>query len=236
MLPLADGAARELMPTLVQDDPGSRRQYHLLATRLEAISRSSPLRTIAVTSSIPQEGKTITSLNLAFTLAQEPETRVLLMDSDLRQPALHAYLGHRAIAGVSEILQGKMKLDDALHRIQYENLYVLFAGKKPAEPGGLIASAQMASLLEEIRGKFHYAVIDCPPVGPVADTCTLAGMVDGVVLVVRARFTHREVVTQALEDLNHARLLGIVFNNQQVKATKSRYHYGYGYAEPSKSA
>ena len=236
ILRLNDSSARELMPALVTDDPAAKRQYHLLSTRMDAIARSRELKTLVVTSSVPQEGKTITALNLAFTFAQESSSRILLVDGDLRQPALHTYLGFRQTAGASEVMQGTLSTDKAFHRLEFPNLYVMFAGKQPPDPLALLESGAMANLLNSLRPHFDYIIVDSPPVVPIADSCVLAGQVDGVVLVVRSRQTDREVVVQAIEDLNHSNLLGIVFNSQRTKFNKSKYNYGYGYLDQGKTS
>lgn len=235
MLSMTADSARELMPALVEDDPLAKRQYRLLATRLDAISRKSRLRTVMVTSSVPQEGKTITSINLAFSLTQDGTSKVLLMDSDLRQPALHTYFGHRSIAGVSEILQGQLSLERGLHSLDIPNFYAMFAGKTPKDPISLLDSPQMTRLLEELGNRFDFVILDSPPIIPIADSCSLAEFVDGVIVVVRANHTAREMVMQALDDLNHSNILGLVFNNQRSKFMKSGYQYNYGYLDQSKN-
>jgi len=224
---LTDNARRELLPAFVSDDPAATRQYHILTTRLGAIQSSNGLKSVMVTSSIPQEGKTVTAINLGVTMAQESSAKVVVVDCDLRQPAVHKYLGLKPGAGTTEVLTGKAFLEDAIVRFEYPNLFVIPSGKKPMNPMEVMESAEMEHFLAELAKRFHFVIVDSPPVVPIADACVLAGMVDGVILVARARSTDRKVINQAIEDLSQGNILGIVLNDHQLKISKSKYHYGY---------
>ena len=223
----------EMLPAIVAEDPGALRQYHMLWNKMISSPDAAKRRVILVTSSLPQEGKTVTSINLAATIAQEPGVRVLLIDADLRAPRVHQVLGvDEAKCGLSQVLQGECEFPAAFYNFELPRLYVMPAGQIPQDPLAFLVSAKMSALLEQARGMFHYVIIDSPPIIPIPDTVQLAGMVDGVVLVVKARGTPREVVARSLDDLYQKPVLGLVLNDIDGKLALAKgagYGYGYGY-------
>lgn len=240
LLPLPDdvpyaritpSAEEDLLPAFKHDHPAAVRQFHLLWDRIDNLTDTQDLRTILITSSLPREGKTVVSVNLAATIAQAPDTRVLVVDADLHQPRTHDYLGMEAPnLGLANILQGQASLADCLIRYELDRLYYLAAGRVEGMPTELLVSNAMQRLLEELKGLFHFIIFDSPPVVPIADTVGFAGLVDGVVLVAKSRETSRKVVAQALDDLSEKRILGVVLNGLDYRLAGGRYKYGYGYS------
>ncbi|MCL4235062.1 MAG: polysaccharide biosynthesis tyrosine autokinase, partial [Deltaproteobacteria bacterium] len=238
LLPLPDdipyvrvtpSAEEDLLPAFKHDHPAAVRQFHLLWDRIDNMTDTQDLRTIVITSSLPREGKSVVSINLAATIAQAPDARVLLVDADLHQPRTHDYLGmEMPDRGLANILQGQANLSECLIRYELDRLYYLAAGRVEGMPTELLVSNAMQRLLEELKGMFHFIIFDSPPVVPIADTVGFAGLVDGVVLVAKSRETSRKVVSQALDDLSEKRILGVVLNGLDYRLAGGRYKYGYG--------
>lgn len=201
-------------------------QYQLLAlkTRQQLKAVRSPL--LAVSSVVSGEGKTVTSLNLGLALAGTASGRVLLIDSDLRKPRVHEYLGLKAGKGFSDLLQAP---GDEIGKYVWKlgDLFIMPGGSILANPVSLLASQSVPDLFKRLRGEFDFIVVDTPPVLPIVDTHILAGLVDGVILVVRARYTRREVLERGLESFQVTNLLGAVVND--VDYQRSRYAYAYQY-------
>lgn len=204
---------------------------------------------IVVTSSIPNEGKTTTTVNLAVSISQADQ-KVLLIDGDLRKPKIHNYFSIANSPGLTNYLGDKISgkkyadLFSVIHPTEYENLSVLCSGTIPPNPAELLGSEIMAEFLNDVSNDFDYIIIDTPPVNVVSDSLPLIRESDGVVLVVRSnRSTHPELqkALSALEFID-AKILGFVVNFVESKAGKSssyrygkysRYSYnsygGYGY-------
>jgi capsular exopolysaccharide synthesis family protein len=187
-------------------------------------------RTILVTSSEPQEGKSFNAVNLAVTLAEAGET-VLLIDADFRRASCHRAFGlEPAAVGLSSILYRGLPPEVALLTTGVANLTFLPAGPKPPDPAALLSSDRTRTLLAGLRERFPRIIIDSPPVLAVSDASVLATLVDGVLLVVRAHATPVEAVQLARDRLDTigARILGVVLND--VRLSRNRYFYaGYGY-------
>ncbi|MDP8223666.1 MAG: polysaccharide biosynthesis tyrosine autokinase [Candidatus Lernaella stagnicola] len=228
-------ADKELMPAVMGQDPGAVRQYHVLWNKLSNDPEQASRRVILVTSSVPQEGKTITSINLAATIAQEPGVRVLLIDGDLHAPKVHQVLGiEESKPGLSEILQGDIPFTESFYNYELPHLFVMPAGDVPQDPLTYLISPKMSSVLDQAKGMFHYVIVDSPPIIPIPDTVQLADMVDGVLVAVKARVTPREVVARALDDLYQKPLMGIVLNDIEGRLSMAKgnaYGYGYGYGK-----
>ena len=213
-------------PHLVaSSDPRSpiAEQYRILRTNLQSIKKLPELRSLLVTSSIRGEGKSITAINLAMTLAQQEGARVLLIDADLRRGMLHHWLGFEAERGLSTLLTNGAQFDDLLISFKDNGLSILPAGPVPEQPSELLDSSNMKLLLDRVRVRFDYVVIDSPPVLPVADPGILARLVDGVLFVVRAGYTQQRTVMQAQSLLKQSkgRLIGSVLTHVE--------HYIPGY-------
>lgn len=201
-------------------------QYRLLALKIRRRLSEINSPVLAVSSFLGGEGKTITSLNLAMALAGSVAGRVLLIDSDLRKPRVHEYLGLTASKGLSDLLLAPDD-DTAKYVWKLKDLYIMPGGSSLANPVSLLVSKSTGSVLERLRSEFDFIVVDTPPVLPVVDTHILAGLVDGVVLVVRARQTRREMVELGLDGFQVPNLLGAVVND--VDYQRSGYGYAYQY-------
>jgi capsular exopolysaccharide synthesis family protein len=191
-------------------------QYRTIRSRITVHEEHMSLRTVMVTSPGRGEGKSITAANLALTMAQELQRRVVLVDADLRSPSVQALFGiDEGGPGLSEVLAGDASLDEALVYLPDYGLTLLLAGATPRFPTELLGSAAMRRALDTLRSQFDRVLIDLPAVMPLADVGTVAPLADGVVMVVRAAVTHRPALDQALAALEDTKVLGVVLNEVQ---------------------
>jgi protein-tyrosine kinase len=207
-------------------------QYKKLRARILQVTAKDLLNTIMVTSSDMGEGKTITAINLAVTIANEIDYTVLLVDADLRGPSVHRYLGIKSKYGLSDYLTDKTSLSDVLIKTGIGKLVVLPAGNPPENPAELLSSDKMKRLVNEIklRYKDRYVIFDSSPVLVTADSLSLGTYMDGIVFVVQAARTSQKSVEQAISLMKGYNILGIVFNDVPQYLAKNLYpYYGYGY-------
>jgi capsular exopolysaccharide synthesis family protein len=204
-------------------------QYRSLRARIRRAEAGKSVRTILITSPAKGDGKSLTAANLALTMAQEFQQRVLLLDADLRRPAVHQLFGLTGGPGLSDVLIGAAELDDALTTLPEYNLTVLQAGVPPSHPTELLGSSTMRRTLDTLRGRFDKILIDMPPVAPLADTHVVAPLVDGVLMVVRAGVTPKPAIERALAGLDLSKVLGLVLNESDAPSTDYDTYTGYRY-------
>lgn len=172
-------------------------QFRVIRTHICSSEKSCNVRTFAVTSPNNGEGKTVTAVNLSVVMAQDFGKPVLLIDCNMRKPAVDSLLGLGGSKGLSDVLSGSLQLKEALAKTEITNLTVLPAGQMSVNPNELLASDKMKAVLAEARPQFEAIVLDTPAVIPYADPRILGKLVDGIILVVRAGRTRREVVARA---------------------------------------
>lgn len=221
-----------LLATL--NDPHSyvSEEYRKLKSAIVAGTSLGEFRnTVMITSTLGGEGKSITALNLAITLAQEYDNTVLLIDADLRKPMTAEYLGIPGERGLSEYLSVGAHLPELLVRTGIGRLSILPAGKPAANPVELLSSQRMKDLLDEIRHRYpdRYVIIDAPPALPFAEVRSLSSIVDSIVFVVREGQSSLANIDEAIGALNRKKIIGIVFNEASAVGLSSKYGYGYGY-------
>lgn len=201
-------------------------QYRTLYYRLERMREQRPMKVVALTSAMPGEGKTVTSVNLALAAARaNPERRILLVDADLRRGQVAPTLGMRNKQGLSELLAGECDVRDVVRRFNSTRLAVIPAGATPEESTQVLASARMKQFLKAVREGFDEVYVDLPPTLPFADAAILGHQMDGVLMVIRANVTPSKVVNQAVEQLAGAALIGCVLNGAEVNATPYLKNY-----------
>lgn len=226
----SDEVAGSLSPLFVaatHPTSAAAEQYRLLRTRLEGRERSRRAQLVLVTSPGAGDGKTTTSANLALTMAQDFNHRVVLVEADMRRPALAGLCGISPDRGLVDILIGGATLDDVLVQLPDQNLFVLPAGHITNRSAELLGSTMMARLIEMLRARFDRIVIDSPPV-TLADTHVLARLADGVLIVVRAGITSRPALEHALEGVERERIVGLVLND--VDLSVGAYPGAYAWA------
>ena len=204
-------------------------QYRSLRTRILEAGDRMQMRAIVVTSAGIAEGKTLTALNLAWLLAQTEGIRCLIIDSDLRRPCATDYLGIDAQAGLSEVLGGQLRLEDAIVRLEPAGLHLLPGGRPRDDVAELLSGPSYARLLTEVRRMFDYIIIDAPPLGIFTDASVLMSRADGGLLVVRAGKTRYSTVDKLLDQMPKDRLLGVVLNRTEEQPDESSYYYQHRY-------
>jgi capsular exopolysaccharide synthesis family protein len=200
------GAGRILIPE----------EYARLHADIERASSPSRCFVVGVTSAVYGEGKTTVAMNLAGTIAQNSAQRVALVDCNLRNWDLQTRLGLPPCTGLVDILEGgEDDLTNIVQKTELDNFIVIPAGRAAANPSRLARSPRLAEVMNALRMSNDFIVMDMAPVLPVADTRTLAKVVDGIVMVVRAGATPREVVARAMEAVGNDRVLGVVLNGTE---------------------
>lgn len=214
-----------------------------IRTNLLFMSPDKPFRRMLVTSSGPQEGKSTTVINLAIAMAQSG-SKVLIVDTDMRRPRLHKAFGVPNDVGVSSLVVGEGRIEDAIKTTDVPGVYVLPCGPVPPNPAELQHTRAFSELLEELSRRFDKVILDSPPVGAVADAVVLATQVDGVVVVLKAGLTNADVALRTVRTLRDvkANIYGGILNDVNLKHSKyGDYYYGYaykyyGYGEHKKGA
>lgn len=201
----------------------------VIRTNLTFSAPDASLRRLLVTSAGPQEGKSTTVINLGIVLAQGGK-RVLLIDSDLRRPRLHRAFGFSSdLSGLTNLIMGEDSLDNVLVDTEVPGLSLIPCGPIPPTPSELLGSRQMENILKDLEERFDWVLFDSPPVVAVTDAVVISQLVDGVVLVVKAGQTSRDLLAKALKQLSDvdATILGTVLNDFNVKGEGYRYYHYY---------
>jgi capsular exopolysaccharide synthesis family protein len=215
-------------PLIVHADPRSPRaeSFRTLRTNIQFVNAGAGPRTYVVTSSLPGEGKSTTTANLAIALA-ESGASVVLVDGDLRLPRVADYMAIEGAVGLTDVLIGRAELIDVLQPWGRHRLAVLPAGQVPPNPSELLGSEGMRRLLDELAGVYDYVLIDAPPLLPVTDAAVLSKLTGGVVVVSAAGRTRKAEFTAAVRSLDNigSRVLGVILTMLPTKGPDS---YGYG--------
>ena len=216
-------------------DFASREAYKLLRTNVSfAFPDEEGGKVVGICSACPQEGKSTTTINLAFSLA-EANNKVLLIDGDMRRPSVCKIVGIDKEPGLSDILSGNSDIVEA-HAVLHENLSVLVSGHIPPNPSELIGSHKMSVLLEEYKKQYDYILIDLPPVLSVSDPVAISKYLSGMIIVVRHDKTGRRDLAETMRQLEYAnaKILGFVYNRiSQDNKKKAKYRKGNKYSYES---
>lgn len=207
--------------------------YRTLQTNIRFSLPGNGCKVICLTSSMASEGKSTTCLNLAISMA-DTGNRVLLIDADMRRPSLGKLLIEKTSPGLSNVLAGLCDVLTAVRKNIRPNLDVLFSGEIPPNPLELLSSKTMEKMLEQLKPLYDYIIVDTPPVTIVSDTCVIASLTDGTLMLVRQHEAEKDGVSKAVKQLQlaNAKLLGFVLNgvtDDKGKAYKRKYKYGYKY-------
>ena len=228
---LVIASSKEAVELITQVRPQSQmaESYRALRTSLLLSNLGAPPKVIMVTSALPQEGKTTTSINCAVVLAQKG-IRVLLIDADLRRPSIHKTLGMGPRSGLSNVLTGSATLESAItHSPILPNLDVLPAGTPPPNPAELLASTNMRDVLQELRGQYDHIVVDTPPTLSVTDAVVLSPRADAIVLVIRSGQTTKQALRRSRDILMqvNAKVSGVLLNAVDLSSPDYYYYYEY---------
>lgn len=206
--------------------------YRVLRTTLMFSEWARDLKTIAVTSAVPGDGKTLTAANLAAALAGERQ-RVLLVDADPWHGRMHHLFGVRPTPGLKEVLLGEASLDQAVQQSDVSDLWLLTVGGRPAHAAEIVTGARVRELLGQLEQVFDRVVFDTPPVLAAADAVILSAVLDGTVFVVRAGDTEREAAQTAIDQLASvgANIVGAIINDPGGESAKYGEYYYHRYAE-----
>lgn len=231
--------ARQEEPAIVFADAnsGDAEAYREMRTNLQFLEVDNPPRAIVITSSLPGEGKTTTAVNLALVLAEAGHS-VVLVEADLRRPRVTKYLGTLGDAGLSNVLAHTASLEDVLQPTRFDGMWVLAAGGLPPNPSELLGSAHAREVIEDLRSRFDYVIIDAPPLLPVTDAAILTNIADGALLIARYGKTTREQFARAVGNLRavNAPVLGTILALTPTKGRGTAYEYRYYYSSDKDGA
>lgn len=217
--------------TLVHNYPRSAlaEAMRRLKTNLKYVSVDREVKAVAITSSVPQEGKSTIASNLAIVYAQAGD-KVLLVDGDMRKPRLHEVFKLDNYVGLSNLVTDTCELEDLVHKTE-AGVSVLLSGPLPPNPVDLLSNGRMKEILSQARQTYDFVIIDTPPVAAVSDALVISTLVDGTMVVVAHGRTKRDVVQKSVEGLRKVRgnVLGVVLN--KVPDDNEEYHYYHYYTK-----
>jgi capsular exopolysaccharide synthesis family protein len=198
--------------------------FRLLAVRLRHLRRDRPLKKVLITSSIPQEGKSTCSANLACSLALRAQKRTLLLEGDIRRPSLSPMFGLAPRPGICEWLRGERELKDCIYFLEGPGIWFMPAGSSPSNPLEVLQSGGVTVLVDQLAELFDWVVIDSPPVLPLADTSVWSRLCDGILLVTRQGTSEKRQLQRGVDAIDPQKLIGAILNSSS-SAPHSDYYY-----------
>jgi capsular exopolysaccharide synthesis family protein len=210
---------------VTERDSLAAEKFRYLGVRLRQMQQTRLLKKLLITSTIPQEGKSMVAANLACALAQKTQQKTVLIEGDLRRPSVAKLFGLGKIPGISEWLAGEGSARSSIYHLDEPGLWVLPAGNVPRNPLELMQSGRLSALMEQLSSWFDWVVIDSPPVLPLADTSIWMRNADGILLVARQAVTERDHLKRGIEAIDNKKLLGVVLNSSTD--TKNNYYYSH---------
>ncbi len=226
-------SAKVLSPALAADarlicmtDQGglAAEKFRVLGLKLRHLREKRKVQRIVITSSIPEEGKSLIAANLALNQSRSKILKTVLIDGDLRRPELGRRVGFsRDLAGLSEVLRGERQLAEVVYKLQGSGLWFLPAGVTPENPIELMQSGRLQQLLEQLGTFFDWIIVDTPPVLPLADTPLWMKLADGVLLVTREGVCEKKQLARAVEAIDNSAMLGVIVNS--CSRNDHKYYY-----------
>jgi capsular exopolysaccharide synthesis family protein len=229
--------AKVLVPALASDarlvcltDQGglAAEKFRVLGLKLRTARERRKLKRIVITSSIPEEGKSLIAANLALNQSRSKILHTVLIDGDLRRPELGRRFGfNRNLAGLSEVLRGERQLSEVVYKLEGSGLWFVPAGVTPENPIEVMQAGRLQQLLEQLEAFFDWVIIDTPPVLPLADTPLWMKLADGVLLVTREGVCDKRQLERTVEVIDRSTMLGVVVNS--CESNEQKYYYSrYG--------
>ncbi len=213
-------------------------RYRIVRTKI--VQRYPTPQVLCISSTTAGDGKTVNALNLASSFALKKDTTALLLDVDLRCPQLASLLGVPDSPGLADILAGRSSIENALVQIaEMPNLFFLPAGHPFRNPAELLDSIRWPSLIEGLRKQFHFIILDCPPMGIVADFDLIHPVADGIILVARPGHSKRKLLHNGLEQVSKDKLVGVLLNCVEdwfLWRTQDSSYYRYSYHAPNQQS
>jgi capsular exopolysaccharide synthesis family protein len=206
--------------------------FRLLAVRLRDLRRQRELKKVLITSSTPEEGKSLVAANIALALAAGSREKILIIDGDLRHPTQAHLFGIGEIPGLWEWLSGKSSIRSCIHRLEGPNLWILPSNSIAGNPLDFMQGKRLSTLLEQLTARFDWIVIDSPPAMPLADTSIWAQMADGILIVARTGMSKKKQLQRAVNSLDTNKVIGALLNCPR-NAAREDYHYYLHPAEPA---
>lgn len=213
-------------------------QYRSLRARLIAQNSTGENQVVAITSSIPREGKSVTTLNLSWVMSEVRHFRVLMLDGDFRRSSLASMLGISEFPGFADLLRGESRLEDVIRPTPVPNLQIITAGTtQEFNAAELLSTQKTGSILQELKRRYHYVFVDTPPASTVSDASVLAPWCTGVLFIVRMGKTPERIAKSTVRQLqaNNVHILGCVLAGHRDNSTRYRRYYGYYkyYSDPT---
>ena len=199
--------------------------YRRLRSSVEALNPDGAPRTVMVTSPLPNEGKSVASLNLGLAICERPRARVIVIEADLRRPSIEEYLQIPRRQGLAEVLQGKLGLERAIRKTSEEGLDVLGAGTPPANPSKVLRIDRLKTILHALKQRYDYVIIDSAPAHAFTDASVVGSVSDGILLVVKLTATPKHLVEEVVSQLESAggNVLGVCLLG--AKTSSAAYDY-----------
>jgi capsular exopolysaccharide synthesis family protein len=216
--------------SITQQDGLGAEKFRLLGVRLRNLRANRSLKRILVTSTIPEEGKSVVSANLSIAQARGGRTKTILVEGDLRRPTLANRFGLGSLPGLVDALSGQRTLNEVIYQLEPTGLCVIPAGHPPENPLELMQSGRAAAALAALSQFFEWVMVDSPPVLPLADTILWAKLTDGIILVAREGKTEKQQLMKGLELLDTSKILGMVLN---ASSSTDHRNYYQRYTPPS---
>jgi len=229
--PLVEGLSESLVPFYERSSLVTE-QYRSLRTRLLSQNPNHEHRTIAITSAVPKEGKSVTTLNLGCILAEIRHLKVLVVDGDFRRSSLAEMLSQPSGPGLAEVLDGRARYDDVIRDTPIPNLKFIPAGSTGGRSAAeLLTSATTSPIFRRMQDSFHYTIVDTPPATTVTDVGIIGQMCTGVIVIVRLHRTHEAAARRAVRllQVNNIPIVGCLVVGRDAPVGMYGYYYGYGY-------
>lgn len=201
-----------------------------IRSNIQFCGADKPIKTICLTSCIPNEGKSMTSINLAVSMAGA-EKKVLHIDADMRKPRFYKNVNLKLNIGLSNYLSGLADADEVISKTNIKNLDLVLCGPKPPNPAELIGGRRFGELLERMKDRYDYIIIDTPPLGSMIDAAIVASKTDGTIILIEYKAIEIEKAKKVKEQLEkaNANIIGVILNKVPKKEMKDYYHYNYYY-------